>query len=129
MPESSLTEDAEITPDGNLSAASAQVATGVGVTGIPGRTARLGMSIDTHMRVVDGRIFSGPPGVRRPVELLVERDTPVLINRDCSISALRKAIDPGALADLFLRPGHQGRGAGRDQPAAEQPGRLRPGQR
>jgi hypothetical protein len=87
MPESSLTEDAEITSGGNVSAASAQAAIVVDVTGIPSRTAGLGMIIDTHMRVVDGPIFSGRPGVRPPVELLVERDTPVLTNRDRSISA------------------------------------------
>jgi hypothetical protein len=74
MPESSLTEDAEIPPDGNVSAASARVAIGVDITGIPSRTAGLGMIIDTHMRVVDGPMFSGHPDVRRPMELLAERE-------------------------------------------------------
>jgi hypothetical protein len=39
MPESSLTEDAEITPDGNVSVASVPAAIGVDVSDIPSRTA------------------------------------------------------------------------------------------
>lgn len=52
VPESSLTEDAEITPDGNVSAASAPAAIGVD----------------------DDPMFSGRPGAHTPMELLVERD-------------------------------------------------------
>ena len=87
MPESSLTEDAQITPDGNVSATSAPAAMGIDVTGIPSRTAGPGMISDTQMRVVNGLTFSGRPDVRPPTELLVERDTPVLIHCDRSISA------------------------------------------
>lgn len=118
MPESSLTEDAEITPDGNVSAASAQAAIGADVTGIPSRTAGLSMIIDTHMRVVDGPMFSGRPDVRPPMELLVERDTPVLINRDRSISAPPQNI-AGSHADVYL-----GKRYLRPRQQAPLPGRL-----
>jgi hypothetical protein len=101
MPESSLTEDAQITPDGNVSAASARAATGVDVTGIPSRTAGLGMVIDTHMRVAGGPMLGRRPDVRPPMELLVKRDTPVLINRDRSISAPSQNI-AGSHADVYL---------------------------
>jgi len=60
MPESSLTEDAEITPEGNIAGASAPAAIGVDVTGIPSRTVERVMIVDAHMRVDDdpGEPFS-----------------------------------------------------------------------
>ena len=111
MPESSLTEDAEITPDGNVSAASAPAAIGVDVTGIPSRTAERGMIIDTHMRADDDPMLSRRPDVHSPTELLVNRNTPVPVNRDRSISAPPQNI-AGSHAGVYfgkryLRPRQQ----------------------
>ena len=116
MPESSLTEEAAITPDGNVHAASTRATIGVDATGIPSRMAgqlplfhpsasrpeslgsrgedekgsppTRGMIIDAHTRVDDNSVLSGRADLHPFMELLAERDTPVLIHGGQSIFVL-----------------------------------------
>lgn len=110
MPESSLTEEAVITPDGNVLAASARVTIGVDVTGMPGRMAgqlnlfhpsisrpedlgshgkdekgsspTRGVIVHAHMHVDDDPMFSERPDMHSSMELLVEQDKSALIDGD-----------------------------------------------
>lgn len=86
MPESSLTEEAAIPPTGDVrtSRVPAEHAIDVNVTGVPGRMAgrspAWGVTIDANAHAGGDPIFGLRPDVHPSVELLVERDIPVLIH-------------------------------------------------
>ena len=126
MPESSSTEEAAITPDGNVRAASTRATIGVDATGIPSRMAgqlplfhpsasrpeslgsrgedekgsppTRGMIIDAHTRVDDNSVLSGRADLHPFMELLAERDTPLLIHGGQSIFVLPERAGRAALA-------------------------------
>jgi len=88
MPESSLTEEAAISPAGNILTARVPAgrASDVDVTGIPGcmagRSPAWGMTIGAATRAGDDLMLGTRPDARPFTELLVERDIPVLTHSD-----------------------------------------------
>jgi len=117
MPESSLTEEAAITPDGNVPAASARATIGVDATGIPSRMAPArGMIIDAHVN--DYPAFGGRADIHPLTEFQVERDTPLLIHGGQSVLFLPRVLSSHTRMSISKS------GTSRPRPQAPFPGRF-----